>query len=303
MSFSEYSYAGDHADHSTPLELVSIITPAFRATDTIAATVRSVLSQSYQHWEMLIVSDDGVDYQDVLKRNNITDDRLHFFASRRFQSGPNAARNIALAEAKGSLIAPLDADDIYYASRLEKLVPVALECGMAGDNAHIIDNRTNTPIGSLIQPSYRMHWLTIGDFLSIHTPLLFVFRKDLIRSPWDEDIRLGADTLFNMRGVEQVQKVPFFTEILHEYHVRPGSTCHSADSHLRADEAYTLSLKRLDQNGLGFTTGAAMETVRTMLIYKQNLNRLYMQSLSRGKSRNFAEYLTENNLLVEGVQG
>jgi succinoglycan biosynthesis protein ExoO len=303
MSFSEYSYAGDHADHSTPPELVSIITPAFRATDTIAATVRSVLTQTYPHWEMLIVSDDGVDYQDVLKRNNISDERLRFFKSRRFQSGPSAARNIALEEARGALIAPLDADDSYYASRLEKLVPVALEYGMAGDNAHIIDSRANTPIGTLLQPSYRMYWLALGDFLSIHTPFLFVFRKDLIRSAWDEDIRLGADTLFNMRGVEQVQKVPVFTEILHEYHIRPGSICHSADSHLRADEAYTLSLKRLDQTALGFSTGAAMETVRTMLVYKQNLNRLYMQSLNKGKSRNFSEFIAANNLLFEGAQG
>ena len=303
MSLSEYSGVSDQFDHSASPELVSIITPAFRATETIATTVRSVLAQTYPNWEMLIVSDDGVDYQEVLKRNNISDRRLRFFTSRRFQSGPNAARNIALAEARGTLIAPLDADDIYFASRLEKLVPVALECGMAGDNAHIIDSRTNTPIGTLLQPSYRMYWLTLGDFLSIHTPLLFVFRNDLIRSPWDEDIRLGADTLFNMRGVEQVQKVPVFTEILHEYRIRPGSICHSADSHLRADEAYTLSLKRLDQYGLGFTTGAAMETARTMLIYKQNLNRLYMQSLSKGKSRNFAEFIAENNLLFEGLQG
>jgi hypothetical protein len=46
MSFSEYSSAGDHANHSTSPELVTIITPTFRATDTITATVRSVLAQS-----------------------------------------------------------------------------------------------------------------------------------------------------------------------------------------------------------------------------------------------------------------
>jgi hypothetical protein len=46
-----------------------------------------------------------------------------------------------------------------------------------------------------------------------------------------------------------------------------------------------------------------METVRTMLVYKQNLNRLYMQSLNKGKSRNFSEFIAANNLLFEGAQG
>lgn len=302
MALLEYNTVSGHCDYSTPPALASIITPAFRATETLATTVKSVLAQTYQHWEMLIVSDDGVDYQDVLKRKKIADSRLRFFSSPRFQSGPNAARNIALAQTRGDVIAPLDADDVYYPARLEKLVPVALEYGIAGDNAQIVDSRTNAAIDTIFTPSYRMHWLTLSDFLSIHTPLLFVFRQDLIRSPWNEDIRLGADTLFNMRGVEQVQKAPVFTEILHEYHIRPGSICHSADSHLRAEDAYSLTLEKLDQTGLGFESAAAREIVRSMLINKLRLNRLYMQSLIKGKSRNFAEFIASNDHLVfEGI--
>ena len=110
-------------------ELVSIITPAYKAHSVIQRAVQSVISQTYPHWEMLIVSDDGCDYQDLLKQSAIHDPRLRFLKSDKIQSGPNVTRNIALAHAKGRYIAPLDADDLYYPPRLEKLLPAAKSHG------------------------------------------------------------------------------------------------------------------------------------------------------------------------------
>jgi glycosyltransferase involved in cell wall biosynthesis len=304
MALRKSAVLRDPTDHSDAASLVSIITPAYQAEDTLLATVSSVLSQTYTHWEMLIVSDDKVDYEAILKSAGVSDQRIRFLSSGQVQSGPNISRNIALNAARGDLIAPLDADDIYYPGRLEKLVPVALEYGMAGDNGQIIDAETRQSIGTLFQPAYGMQGLSLGDFLMIHAPLLFLFRKDIISSPWDEDIELGADTLFNMRGVERVHKVPIFTQPLHEYIIRSGSICHAAHSHLRADRAYSYSLEQLSEGGLGFITQAGRDIAQKMLINKQRINRQYMESLNAGESRHFAEFATMNRmtLLLDGLR-
>ena len=39
--------------------------------------------------------------------------------------------------------------------------------------------------------------------------MIFLFQHDLIPDPWDEDVALGADTLFYLRAMERVDNVPF----------------------------------------------------------------------------------------------
>ena len=102
---------------------ISVITPAFNAEATIERAVRSVLCQTLNHWEMLIISDDGIDYRALLAARGIQDPRLRFFRSAGTASGPNATRNIGLQHATGDIIAPLDADDFYYPERFERLLP------------------------------------------------------------------------------------------------------------------------------------------------------------------------------------
>ena len=61
--------------------LVSIITPAYQAHQTLARAVHSLLEQVYPHWEMLIISDDGSDYEPHLLAQGIADSRLRFLST------------------------------------------------------------------------------------------------------------------------------------------------------------------------------------------------------------------------------
>ena len=62
-------------------ETVSIITPCYKAERWIGPCVRSVLSQTYPHWEHWIVADDGADYEAMLAAENLRDPRLRFVSS------------------------------------------------------------------------------------------------------------------------------------------------------------------------------------------------------------------------------
>lgn len=101
-------------------DLVSIITPAYKAAAVIGETIASVQAQSYGTWELLIAEDCGPDdTRDVVRRLAATDPRIRLIEPER-NGGPAAARNHALAQAKGRWIAFLDSDDLWLPEKLER---------------------------------------------------------------------------------------------------------------------------------------------------------------------------------------
>jgi len=99
-------------------ETVAIITPCYRAERWIGAAVRSVLAQSYPHWEHWIVSDDGTDYEPLLAAENLRDKRLKFVSSGAVGGGASRARNVALDQLTAPYAAILDADDRFKPEKL-----------------------------------------------------------------------------------------------------------------------------------------------------------------------------------------
>lgn len=125
------------------MPLVSIIIPAYRAENFIIRAVNSLFQQSLMDWEAIIISDDQVDYEHFLSKHNIADTRLKFTTTGNIGSGPSIARNIGLDISKSEIIATLDADDSFDKHKLEMMLPMAMEYGLAVSNMNIIDNATN----------------------------------------------------------------------------------------------------------------------------------------------------------------
>jgi len=105
-------------DSDTPL--VSIITPAYNAERFVADTVASVRSQTYPHWEMIIVDDCSRDGTRDVVRDLARDDERVTWAQLPTNSGPGPARNKALDLARGRYLAFRDADDLWDPEKLEK---------------------------------------------------------------------------------------------------------------------------------------------------------------------------------------
>ncbi len=103
-------------------ELVSIITPTFNAEKYIRATLQSVLNQSYQNWEMILVDDASTDLTvSIIEEFAQKDTRIKLFKLAE-NSGNGFARNVALEKAAGKYIAYLDADDLWFPLKLEKQI-------------------------------------------------------------------------------------------------------------------------------------------------------------------------------------
>ncbi len=109
--------------------LVSIITPTYNCGRFISETIESVLAQTYQNWEMIIVDDCSIDntkaiVEEYIKRNN----RIKYHCLDK-NSGAAVARNMALRLAKGKWIAFLDSDDLRRPDKLEKQLKFMTENG------------------------------------------------------------------------------------------------------------------------------------------------------------------------------
>jgi teichuronic acid biosynthesis glycosyltransferase TuaG len=104
------------------MPLVSVITPAWNAEDTIAATIGSVRTQTMADWEMLIADDGSCDRTAaVVEKLRGEDPRLRLIRCRK-TGGPARARQAALDAAGGRYLAFLDSDDLWLPGKLEKQI-------------------------------------------------------------------------------------------------------------------------------------------------------------------------------------
>ena len=103
-------------------DLISVIIPYYKKKKFIEETIKSVLDQTYQNFEIIIVYDD-VDHQDLPYLNKIKnfDKRINLYINKK-NMGAGLSRNIAIDYSKGNFIAFLDSDDIWKESKLENQI-------------------------------------------------------------------------------------------------------------------------------------------------------------------------------------
>lgn len=102
-------------------DLVSIIMPSYNTAKYIGESIESVLNQTYNNWELIIVDDCSVDNTDEVVNNFLKDNRIRYLKNST-NSGAAISRNRALKEAKGRWIAFLDSDDLWNKFKLEEQI-------------------------------------------------------------------------------------------------------------------------------------------------------------------------------------
>ncbi|WP_264525317.1 glycosyltransferase family 2 protein [Flavobacterium sp. N502536] len=104
---------------------VSIITPLYNSESFIAETIQSVLAQTYNNWEMLIVDDCSTDNsKSIIEDFAKHDDRIKYFKTSSPSGSPTIPRNIGIEMASGRFIAFLDSDDLWNSNKLQLQIPL-----------------------------------------------------------------------------------------------------------------------------------------------------------------------------------
>jgi glycosyltransferase involved in cell wall biosynthesis len=187
---------------SSNTPLVSIIIPTFNRAALLAETLDSVLSQTYQNWECIVVDDGSTDHTGVLMEKYCAmDNRFQYFQRPADRlPGGNAARNYGFEMSKGAFIQWFDSDDImlpnYLKSRIEKIrdtIDIVICTGSIIDNAKNISRTYTLPEKVDLYKDYAL-WQ-----FEIYTPSV-LFRRDFLGNGlFNENIQRGQETEFFTR--------------------------------------------------------------------------------------------------------
>ena len=108
--------------------LVSVILPVYNGAEFVGLAIESALSQTYRHLEIIAIDDGSTDgTQAILNRYATKDERVRVLTQK--NGGVARSRNRGIAESRGDLIAPLDADDLWEPTKISRQVQRLLEAG------------------------------------------------------------------------------------------------------------------------------------------------------------------------------
>jgi teichuronic acid biosynthesis glycosyltransferase TuaG len=107
---------------NTNKDLVSIVVPVYNAGRFLDETIKTVLSQTYVNWELILVNDKSTDNsREIALKYQEKDNRIKLLDNKK-NSGAAITRNRGIDEANGRYIAFLDADDLWDKHKLQKQV-------------------------------------------------------------------------------------------------------------------------------------------------------------------------------------
>ncbi|MBR9897455.1 MAG: glycosyltransferase family 2 protein [Gammaproteobacteria bacterium] len=170
---------------------VSVIIPAYNAEETIEFSVNSILNQSWQNLEVIVVddvSDDGT--WDKLNKLSQTDNRLRIIKNRS-NTGPYVAKNIALDQSTGDYVTGHDADDWSHPERIEKQLGYLLQHGAKAGLSYML---RMTPDGRFSYLGKRNSFSPDGGLRK--SLVSCIFETKFLKSDlgyWD-CVRFGADS-------------------------------------------------------------------------------------------------------------
>ena len=171
--------------------LVSIIVPVHNAASSLHRALRSVLSQTLTDYELILVDDCSADESiGILTKYCELDERVRLFSTSR-NSGPGAARNVGLKNARGRYIAFLDADDFWLRNKLEQQVRCFEDDKVILSHTRVVLLNTRGDILGIVNERKKMHLfdMYVGNRVTMSSAMV---RGDLV----------GAEEMPEMRNRE-----------------------------------------------------------------------------------------------------
>ena len=198
--------------------LVSIIIPTFNRTHLIGETLDSVLAQTYQNWECLVVDDGSTDNTAELMATYIAKDsrfQYHHRPKDRLPGG-NAARNYGFEKSKGAYIQWFDDDDLMVAEKLELKVAVLIK-----NNVDFVISKTkyfNKKNGNFKNYDFEPKDVTFDmfatDYVKWYTPDMMLMRKIAERVRFNENLTAGQEHNFICQLLLETTNLYFLKKFL-----------------------------------------------------------------------------------------
>lgn len=175
---------------------VSIVMPAYNASRYIEATIDSVLKQSFEDYELLIINDCSKDSTaSIVERYCERDRRIKLINLSENKGAPAAPRNIGIRKSKGEWIAFLDSDDIWHPNKLQRQIDVLKKTGARFCSTQMIDFVNESTLKLKDGPPDEYKWISfVQQLIRYRTPTssVIVDRALMERNLFNEDMSYKA---------------------------------------------------------------------------------------------------------------
>lgn len=207
--------------------MISIVVPTYNCQNTISKTIDSIINQTYDDFELLLIDDESID--DTLKIiRSFNDSRIKIYSKK--HSGVSASRNYGIKKANNNYLCFVDSDDYLQEDYLEKLYRFMIEndCDFVMCNYNkIIDNKiyeipqvfnNNTVIedkNTLINILFHGN-----NKYNLASNCMGLYRKDIIDNNklfLNENIDYGEDIIFNYQYIHYIKRFGYINEALYNY--------------------------------------------------------------------------------------
>lgn len=212
------------------MEKISVLMSVYNEPlDYLKQSVQSILNQSYQNFEYIIILDNPLREDFIAFLEELSDDRIKFFVNEQ-NIGLSKSLNFAIKQASGSFFARMDADDLATQDRLEKQL------------AYLVDNKldlcsslliTIDMQGKVINRTSEVHYSSeqINQLLNFRSPMAhptwFGRRQVFLDLGGYRDFHACEDYDFLLRGKEKNIKLGVVPEFLLYYRLNESSISNS----------------------------------------------------------------------------
>ncbi|MDF2557764.1 MAG: glycosyltransferase [Bacillales bacterium] len=210
--------------------LISVIVPVYKAEKYLEKCIKSILNQTYRHFELILVEDGSPDQcAEICDLFAMKDSRIRVIHQE--NAGVSKSRNVGIDVAKGKYITFVDSDDYIEQTFLEKAI-LAIESAEA--DLYIGGIKMETFSGDLLikeetlqgkKKSYTSKILL--EKRDIDYPMILIcgpccklYKRDILdknQIRFEPDLSLGEDTYFNMEYLIHCEEVIFSDENFYHY--------------------------------------------------------------------------------------
>ena len=214
----------------------SVVIPVYNAEKYIKVAIESVLNQTYQNFELILVNDNSIDNSELLIKT-YTRHNKNVFLFLNSGKGVSSARNLGMSKCKNDYIIFLDADDFLEENCLEKIaamlekyevdivrfnynkffcdknkIPIKQKL-----NGRLTENEFERKILPLFLNSYQLNTVWGGA----------IKRSRIQELRFKENLILGEDLAFNINLFKKAKDYYFMNDVLMNYRQNPNSITHT----------------------------------------------------------------------------
>jgi glycosyltransferase involved in cell wall biosynthesis len=187
---------------------ISVVIPTYNRANLIEQSIQSVLSQTYDDYEIIVVDDGSLD--DTLSKLKKYENKINLFCQPHQGGGGAQARNLGISKARGQFVAFLDSDDIWMPNKIEcqlKLIDENRNLAWVYTDAEVFDGNTGLTLHYYHQTHQLSHGdvlkdLIFDDFIPFSTSLISRslllevggFFPSIKGTDWDLNLRIASRT-------------------------------------------------------------------------------------------------------------